>query len=76
VALDLRDSTYYVKIDATNGPLTEEKWIDTFGISFEQIALRNVMVHYAPLEVIRLTDLSIEFKIGTLFDLLSKKQHE
>lgn len=76
VTMATRDSTYYVNIDATSGMFTKEKWIDTFGISFEQMVTRNMMVHYVPLEVIRLTDLSIEFKIGTLFDLLRKSQDE
>jgi hypothetical protein len=74
VSIDIKDDCYYATFDGTKSPM-RTRWVELFGISFGQIAMRTLMEVHSALDVEEPAEHIVVFKIGTLFDILSK-QHE
>jgi hypothetical protein len=74
VSIDIIDDCYYATFDGTKS-LMKTRWVELFGISFGQIAMRTLIEFHSALDVEEPADNIAVFKIGTLFDILSK-QHE
>jgi hypothetical protein len=71
------DNVYYAIFDGSRSPLSKQnKWTAIFGLDFEQLTKRLIMETEPALESEQPSDHVVRFKIGTLFDILSKKQND
>jgi hypothetical protein len=75
VDIDIKDDCYYATFDGTES-LMRDRWVNSFGMSFGQIAMRTLMEFHSALDVEQPIDDLVIFKIGTLFDILSKQNEQ
>lgn len=69
-AVSDRDSCYYLTVDGTNLYPTAAQWKEKIGREF--VTFINVFVPrmYTGLESVAITETCVEFRIGTIFDMM------
>lgn len=72
------DNVYYVTFDGNHSHLSvpRDRWAELFGLSFGQVATRTIMQTQPAMDAAQLSEFVVQFKIGTLFDILSKEHKD
>jgi hypothetical protein len=65
-----RESCYYMTVDGSKLYPTAEEWKTKVGRSFEDFIKVFVPKMYLAMETVTLNETRVEFRIGTLFDMM------
>lgn len=71
VTINIIDDCYYVTFNGTKSKI-KGRWESMFGLAFGQAAMRTLLEFHSALDVEQPEEDLVIFKIGTLFDILSK----
>jgi len=65
-----RDSCYYLTVDGSKLYPTKEQWKERTGREFIEFVSVFIPKMYTAMEHVELNETRIEFKIGTIFDMM------